>query len=99
MRFLIDAQLPPALARWLSSAGHQAEGVADIGLAGTRVSEIWTYALGAGAVIVSKDEDFARRKILRRNGPSIVWIRHRGELLTWFANALPKIVEGFERGE
>jgi predicted nuclease of predicted toxin-antitoxin system len=34
MRFLIDAQLPPALARWLSSAGHDAEHVADIGLAG-----------------------------------------------------------------
>ena len=65
--------------------------------------EIWTYALGAGAVIVSKDEDFARRRISRRNGPSIVWIRlpnlHRGELLTWFANALPEIIEAFERDE
>jgi predicted nuclease of predicted toxin-antitoxin system len=58
MRFLIDAQLPPALARWLSSAGHDAEHVADIGLAGARDGEIWTYALSAGAVIVSKDEDF-----------------------------------------
>jgi predicted nuclease of predicted toxin-antitoxin system len=36
MRFLIDAQLPPALARWLSSAGHDSEQVADIGLAGAR---------------------------------------------------------------
>jgi predicted nuclease of predicted toxin-antitoxin system len=103
MRFLIDAQLPPALARWLSSAGHHAEHVADIGLARARDGEIWTYALSAGAVIVSKDEDFALRKVLNRNGPSIVWIRlpnsRRGELLTWFANALPKIVEAFERGE
>jgi predicted nuclease of predicted toxin-antitoxin system len=103
MRFLIDAQLPPALARWLSSAGHDAEHVADIGLAGARDGEIWAYALSAGAVIVSKDEDFALRKILHRNGPSIVWIRlpnsRRSELLTWFATALPKIVEAFERGE
>jgi predicted nuclease of predicted toxin-antitoxin system len=57
----------------------------------------------AGAVIVSKDEDFALRKILHRNGPSIVWIRlpnsRRGELLAWFADASPKIVEAFERGE
>lgn len=33
MRFLIDAQLPPALARWLEGEGHQAEHVSDIGLA------------------------------------------------------------------
>ncbi len=52
MRFLIDAQLPPALARWLSSAGHDAGHVADIGLAGARDGEIWAYALSAGAVIV-----------------------------------------------
>ncbi len=32
MRFLIDAQLPPALARLLASHGHVAEHVADIGL-------------------------------------------------------------------
>jgi predicted nuclease of predicted toxin-antitoxin system len=60
-------------------------------------------ALSAGAGIVSKDEDFALRKILHRNGPSIVWIRlpnsRRSELLTWFADALPKVVEAFERGE
>jgi len=25
MRFLVDAQLPPALARWLAAQGHEAE--------------------------------------------------------------------------
>jgi uncharacterized protein (DUF433 family) len=29
MRFLVDAQLPPALARWRASQGHVAEHVAD----------------------------------------------------------------------
>ena len=28
MRFLIDAQLPPALARWLTEQGHHVEIVA-----------------------------------------------------------------------
>jgi len=32
MRFLVDAQLPPALARTLEAGGHEAEHVADIGL-------------------------------------------------------------------
>jgi predicted nuclease of predicted toxin-antitoxin system len=29
MRFIVDAQLPPALARWLVRQGHEAEHVAD----------------------------------------------------------------------
>ncbi len=33
MRFLIFAQLPPAMARWLVSVGHDAEHVQDCGLA------------------------------------------------------------------
>jgi predicted nuclease of predicted toxin-antitoxin system len=30
MRFVVDAQLPPALARYLSSLGHDAEHVFDL---------------------------------------------------------------------
>jgi len=29
MRFLVDAQLPPALARWLAAKGQEAEHVGD----------------------------------------------------------------------
>jgi predicted nuclease of predicted toxin-antitoxin system len=32
MQFLIDAQLPPALARWLVGQGHTASHVLDLGL-------------------------------------------------------------------
>ena len=32
MRFLFDAQLPPALARLLADRGHVAEHVGDVGL-------------------------------------------------------------------
>jgi predicted nuclease of predicted toxin-antitoxin system len=42
MRFLVDAQLPAALARWLAAEGHRAEHVADIGLAGALDKEIGT---------------------------------------------------------
>lgn len=34
MRFLVDAQLPPALARWIAAQGHEARHVADLGMAG-----------------------------------------------------------------
>ncbi|MCY4633829.1 MAG: DUF5615 family PIN-like protein [Acidobacteria bacterium] len=33
MRFLVDAQLPPALARRFEALGHEAEHVADRGFA------------------------------------------------------------------
>ena len=103
MRFLVDAQLPPALARWLAAKGHDARHVADVGLAAAPDKTIWEYAITAGAVLISKDEDFAQRKALEAAGPAVVWIRlpntRKHELLTWFERMLPMIVHALERGE
>ncbi len=103
MRFIVDAQLPPALARWLAQRGHEAEHVADRQLASASDAVIWEYALQVAAVIVTKDEDFAQRKMLTETGPAIVWIRlpntRRNALLTWFEIVLPNIVAALERGE
>ncbi len=85
MRFLVDAQLPPALARWLTERGHTADHVADHNLASAHDNIIWNLALRESAVIVTKDEDFAQRAVLTQGGPPIVWIRlpntRRRELL------------------
>jgi predicted nuclease of predicted toxin-antitoxin system len=62
MRFLVDAQLPPALATWLADHGHEAAHVVDAGLAGADDRLVWDHALASGAVIVSKDEDFRSRR-------------------------------------
>lgn len=75
MKFLIDAQLPPALARWLREAGHEAEHVEDVGLREAEDGAIWTYALETGAVIMTKDEDFAARSTQADKAPVIVWLR------------------------
>jgi len=32
MRFLVDAQLPPALARFLETRGHEAKAARELGL-------------------------------------------------------------------
>lgn len=88
MRFVVDAQLPPALARVLSSFGHQAEHVFDIGLDGTEDPVIWDYAIRMGTAIITKDDDFAIRIAMEPSGPSIVWIRigntSKQALLSWF---------------
>ena len=102
MRFIVDAQLPPALARRLEALGHIAEHVADIGMAAASDDAIRTYALGLGAVIVTKDEDFAIRRLLQE-GPAVVWLRlghtRRAAVLSRVEADLPAIVGALERGE
>jgi len=104
MRFVIDAQLPPALARLLASHGHHAEHVADIGLRDADDSPIWRHAVEQGAILVTKDEDFPHR--LRQGAttaPVILWLRicnaSRRALLAWFEPLLPQIEELIRRGE
>jgi predicted nuclease of predicted toxin-antitoxin system len=103
MRFLVDAQLPPALARWLAANGYAAEHVADRQMEAASDSAIWDYALQEAAVIITKDEDFAQRKTLSDTGPAVIWIRlhntRRRELLARFESVLPDVLSALERGE
>ena len=89
MNFLIDAQLPPALARWIADQGHESFHVFDLGLhaAGDRqiwefarsewwvTDGVWDIARGKPVVIVSKDEDFVDRWLLSDQPVPLVWIR------------------------
>jgi predicted nuclease of predicted toxin-antitoxin system len=75
VNILIDAQLPPSLARMLMSAGHQARHVREVGLRNATDRTIWDYAVRERAVIVTKDEDFALRRLHVSDGPTIVWLR------------------------
>lgn len=103
MLFLVDAQLPPVLARWLVENGHQASHVGDLGMQSASDIAIWDHALATGAVIVTKDEDFAQRKVLIDKGPAIVWVRipntRKRDLLASFKAALPDVLAAIERGE
>ena len=56
MKFIVDANLPPALARWLSARGDAAEHVFDFGGDGTTDAEIWARVKETGATILTKDE-------------------------------------------
>lgn len=102
MRFLVDAQLPPALARRIQSLGQHAEHVADCGLSKATDAEIRAQAEKTGAAIVTKDEDFAVHRLLHE-GPSVVWLRigntRRAALLARFDTELTNIVAALERGE
>ena len=102
MRFIVDAQLPPALARMLFSRGLDAEHVIDIGLNHADDSSIWHYALRHHCVIITKDQDFPHRLIQCVTAPSIVWLRignvSRRALLAWFEPLLPQVIEHLSTG-
>ena len=64
-RFLIDNQLPQALVPWLESKGCSAQHVLTRKLAQSPDEVIWLMAARESAVIISKDEDFARFTLVR----------------------------------
>lgn len=103
MRFLVDAQLPPALARWLTAQGHEAAHVADHGLESAADPIVWARAEADHAVLITKDEDFAVLRARFPEGPQVVWIRRgnvsRRELLAWVEPLFPDICIALGRGE
>jgi predicted nuclease of predicted toxin-antitoxin system len=73
MRFLVDAQLPLALCRWLEARGHAADHVADVGLLAASDAEIADRAEAGAAILVSKDEDFVVLRLPDRF--AFLWLR------------------------
>ena len=92
---IVDAQLPPALAKLIAAHGHHAEHVSEIGLRDAEDSPIWDYAVQNDAIIVTKDEDFPHRLRQSKSAPVIVWLRigntSRRALLKWFESLLPQM--------
>ena len=54
MTFLVDNQLPTALARFLASRGITCQHVLDIDLGGASDAAIWEYANRNDCVVISK---------------------------------------------
>ncbi|MEA3148593.1 MAG: hypothetical protein QOI53_4248 [Verrucomicrobiota bacterium] len=103
MKFIVGAQLPPALARLLRESGCDASAVREIGLREANDAEIWRYAVQQQAAIITKDEDFAERCLYSRDQPVIVWLRigntSNQALLRWFVPLWPKIMRRIELGD
>lgn len=70
----VDAQLPPALAAWLTEWGTPARHVAELGFLTSADAQIFEAARAVSAIVVTKDEDFVR--LLEAHGPppQVVWV-------------------------
>lgn len=103
MDFLIDAQLPPALARALTEQGFAAKHLYDLGLLDAPDHAIWRRAMKERAAIVTKDEDFAALRRTAKSGPVIVWLRVGNtaniHLIPWLLVLMPQVVEAIKNGE
>lgn len=102
MRFLVDAQLPPALARFLEAQGHEAKAVRDVGLREAEDPKLWAFAETGAWIVVTKDEDFAERVLRSRTGPQVLWLRIGNStnrlLFTWLLPLLPEAVQDLQSG-
>lgn len=102
LRFLVDAQLPPELARRLAELGHEAIHVNETDLREAEDRAIWDHAVQKAYVVITKDADFVDLANLRAIGPPIIWVRlgNLGNPRLWarLAPLIPDIVERIERG-
>jgi predicted nuclease of predicted toxin-antitoxin system len=103
VNFLVDAQLPPELAGWISSRGHRATHVFDLGLETADDPVIWERARRENTVIISKDEDFVDHWLLSVEPVRLVWIRKGNcsnrALLDWLEPLWSDAVSRLEQGE
>lgn len=103
MKFLVDANLPPARAHWIISEGHEAIHDVDLNMQAASDHDIWKRAREIGACIVTKDEDFILLQALDRAGPTVVWVRIgnavRNVLLRRLPEIWPAVLSAIERGD
>ncbi|MEH3047250.1 DUF5615 family PIN-like protein [Sphingomonas adhaesiva] len=101
MRFLVDAQLPPALCRWLETRGHDAYHVGTELPGATPDHAVAAYAVDHACILLTKDEDF-----LTRHPPgeyALVWLRignaTNRSLLLWLEPRWAAIIAALDAGE
>ncbi|HJU15945.1 MAG TPA: DUF5615 family PIN-like protein [Stellaceae bacterium] len=78
MRFLLDMNMPPAMAEWLRSEGHDAIHVSDAGYGNLPDHQIFDRAAEDGRILVTFDLDFGEIiGLTNRPGPGVVLLRLR----------------------
>ena len=104
MKFLVDAQLPQRLARWLRSEGHDVVHTLDLP-AGNRTTDedINDLSLNEQREVVTKDGDFVDTFLLRQAPYRLLLISvgniNNADLLKLLADNLDNIVNALETCE
>jgi predicted nuclease of predicted toxin-antitoxin system len=103
VKFIVDAQLPPTLARLLRESGCDASAVREMDSERPTTPKSGGTRFKQQAAIITKDEDFAERCLYGRDQPVIVWLRigntSNQALLRWFVPLWPEIMRRIELGD
>ena len=103
MKFLIDNQLPPALAQYLRKRGCDCEHVLDVGMAESSDMEICRYAETHDCILISKDEDFLYLAATSQTKITLLWVRlgncRTAALLAAFDRLWPLIESSLGAGD
>ena len=103
MKFLVDNQLPLALARWLTARGHDAEHVLDRGEGQTDDRQLWQEAIAENRIVISKDEDFFILATRPDDAGHLLWLRvgncRTQALLAALHQSWPAIEQAFQSGQ
>lgn len=87
----------------LRRAGHEADHVFDLGLLAKPDVQIWSHAERTGAIILTKDSDFAAMRLRGEKGPAVVWLQPgnvtNAKLERTLKSSLPEIVAAVGVGE
>jgi predicted nuclease of predicted toxin-antitoxin system len=99
--FVCDVHITPKLLTQLRAKGHDGDHFIGIDWGRTADKDIWEYARMRDAIVVSKDDDFARLSI-SRPGPRVILVRlgncTNEQLLRRFDKSLDEILSHFESG-
>ncbi len=103
MRFLVDAQLPPALAKWIADKGYSASAFRDQGLRNSDDVSIVNFSTASDWVVVTKDENIVERALGRKDGPRVVWLRIGNStnrvLFAWLESLWSEVIRQLEQGQ
>jgi predicted nuclease of predicted toxin-antitoxin system len=102
VKFLVDNQLPGALARFCQSVGHVSRHVLDLHMEERSDAEIWEFAKTEHSIVVSKDEDFVHLANRLGDDGRLLWVRigncRKEYLLQRFRESFDDAVALFEQG-
>lgn len=103
MKFLIDAQLPRSLAKFLCSKGHDAIHTLELPHGNdTTDSEINQVSIAEERVVISKDGDFYDSFTAKREPYKLLHIRtgnsNNASLISLFEKNLDKIIDELDSG-
>ena len=102
MNFLVDAQLPPQLARQLERAGHDAVHVVDVLAADASDTALMALAGAQGRIVISKDADFLILAARGQPPVQFLWVRlgniSNQDLIARIMGAMPALTSALGNG-